>query len=106
MPVLQAYGMTEASHQMCVEPAAAGRAPRRNGGPATGIEVAVVDEDWTPARSRRTGEVVVRGASVVDGYLDSPESNADVVPRRLVPHRRQRRSRPTATSRSKDGSRS
>ena len=76
VPVLQAYGMTEASHQMCSNPLPPGARRAGTVGPATGIEVAVVDEGWRPLDRERTGEVVVRGASVVDGYLDSPESTA------------------------------
>jgi acyl-CoA synthetase (AMP-forming)/AMP-acid ligase II len=76
VPVLQAYGMTEASHQMASNPLPPGERRAGTVGPATGIEVAVVDDEWQPVAVGAAGEVVVRGASVVDGYLDSPEATA------------------------------
>jgi len=76
VPVLQAYGMTEASHQMASNPLPPGERRAGTVGPATGIEVGVVDDDWQPVEPGEAGEVVVRGPSVVDGYLDSPEATA------------------------------
>jgi oxalate---CoA ligase len=76
VPVLQAYGMTEASHQMTSNPLPPGERRAGTVGPATGIEVAVVDDEWQAVAVGEAGEVVVRGASVVDGYLDSPEATA------------------------------
>lgn len=38
--------------------------------------MAVLDEDWRSVPAGEAGEVCVRGASVVDGYLDNPEANA------------------------------
>lgn len=76
VPLLQAYGMTEAAHQMASNPLPP--LERRPGsvGRATGIEIGVVDEAWSPLGPDKAGEVVIRGASVVDGYRDNPEANA------------------------------
>jgi len=41
-------------------------------GQATGIEIAVLDDDWQPVPAGEKGEVAVRGPSVVDQYLDNP----------------------------------
>ncbi len=75
VPVLQAYGMTEAAHQMATNPPPP--AERRPGsvGRATGIEIAALDEDWNPVAAGTAGEVAVRGPSIVDGYRDNPEAN-------------------------------
>jgi len=75
-PVLEAYGMTEACHQMASNPLPPG--DRRPGtvGLATGVEVAVVDDDWTQLPTGQTGEVVVRGPNVISEYGDAPEANA------------------------------
>jgi oxalate---CoA ligase len=76
VPVVEAYGMTEASHQMASNPLPPGdRRPGTVGLPA-GAEVAVVDEDWRPVPAGTAGEVAVRGSGVVDGYLDNPEANS------------------------------
>jgi acyl-CoA synthetase (AMP-forming)/AMP-acid ligase II len=76
VPLVEAYGMTEAAHQMASNPLPP--ADRRPGsvGLATGIEVGVLDDDWSPVAAEERGEVCVRGRSVVDGYLDNPEANA------------------------------
>ena len=76
LPVIQAYGMTEAAHQMASNPLPP--AERRHGsvGLATGTEIAVLDDHWRAVATGEVGEVAVRGDSVVDGYLDNPEANA------------------------------
>jgi acyl-CoA synthetase (AMP-forming)/AMP-acid ligase II len=75
IPLLQAYGMTEASHQMCSNPLPP--LERREGsvGPATGVEAAVLDDDWRPLPPGEVGEVSVRGRSVIDGYRDNRTAN-------------------------------
>ena len=76
-PMLEAYGMTEASHQMASNPLPP--APRQPGsvGIATGTEIAVVDRTLRPVPAGQPGEVVVRGPSVTPGYLANPEANAE-----------------------------
>jgi len=75
IPVVQAYGMTEASHQMCSNPLPPGEQRQGSVGPATGVEAAVLDESWQPVAVDGVGEVAVRGASVIDGYRDNPAAN-------------------------------
>jgi acyl-CoA synthetase (AMP-forming)/AMP-acid ligase II len=76
VPLVEAYGMTEASHQMTANPLPPGRREPGSVGLATGVEVAILDGDWKPVPTGASGEVCVRGPSVVDGYLDNPEANA------------------------------
>jgi len=76
IPVVEAYGMTEASHQMASNLLPPGERRPRSVGVATGVEVAVLDDDWRPVPTGAAGEVAVRGPSVVDGYRDNPEANA------------------------------
>jgi acyl-CoA synthetase (AMP-forming)/AMP-acid ligase II len=75
-PVLEAYGMTEASHQMASNPPPP--APRVPGsvGIAAGAEIAIARADGTPLGPGEVGEVLVRGPGVTPGYLDNPEANA------------------------------
>lgn len=75
IPVVQAYGMTEASHQMCSNPLPPGEQRPGSVGPATGVEAAVLDENWRALAAGEVGEVAVRGASVIDGYRDNPAAN-------------------------------
>ena len=76
IPVLQAYGMTEASHQMCSNPLPPGERRPGSVGPATGVEAAVLDDAWRTLRPGAIGEIAVRGTSVIDGYRDNPAANA------------------------------
>ena len=74
--VVESYGMTEASHQMTSNPLAPGvRKPGSVGLPA-GPEVAVMNESGRCLPRGERGEIVVRGPSITDGYVDNPEANA------------------------------
>ena len=76
VPVIEAYGMTEASHQMASNPLPP--APRHPGsvGIAAGPEIAVMDEAGTLLDAGRIGEVVIRGPGVMRAYENNPEANA------------------------------
>lgn len=74
-PLVESYGMTEASHQMCSNPLAGPRKPGSVGLPA-GPEVAVMDEDGNLLPPGAVGEVVIRGPNVTAGYEGNPEANA------------------------------
>jgi len=76
VPVLEAYGMTEASHQMSSNPLPP--APRLPGsvGRGTGVEIDVFDEAGAPLATGAAGEVVIRGPNVMAGYENNPEANA------------------------------
>ena len=75
-PLVEAYGMTEAAHQMSSNPLPP--AERRPGtvGRATGVEIAPLDGDWRQVPAGEDGEVAVRGPSVVDEYLGNPAATA------------------------------
>jgi len=77
VPVLEAYGMTEASHEMASNPLPPGRRVPGSVGVATGAEIAVVGAGGAPVPEGGAGEVVVRGPGVMDGYLANPEANAE-----------------------------
>ncbi|MBL0156376.1 MAG: AMP-binding protein [Bryobacterales bacterium] len=74
-PVVEAYGMTEAAHQMACNPLPP--AQRKPGlvGPAAGPEIAIMDPAGNVLEQGATGEVVIRGANVTAGYLANPEAN-------------------------------
>ena len=76
VPVLEAYGMTEASHQMSSNPLPP--APRLPGsvGRGTGVEIEVFDEAGSRLATGAAGEVVIRGPNVMAGYEDNPQANA------------------------------
>jgi oxalate---CoA ligase len=76
VPLVEAYGMTEAAHQMASNPLPPGERRPGTVGRATGVEVAALDDDWQPVPAGTEGEVAVRGPSVVDEYLDNPAATA------------------------------
>jgi acyl-CoA synthetase (AMP-forming)/AMP-acid ligase II len=74
-PLVESYGMTEASHQMASNPLAG---PRKPGsvGQAAGPEVAIMDDDGAILPQGEIGEVVIRGPNVTAGYEANPDANA------------------------------
>lgn len=74
-PVLESYGMTEATHQMTSNPMPPAERKPGSVGYGFGVEVGIMDEENTLLPAGSTGEVVVRGPNVVDGYEQNPEAN-------------------------------
>ncbi|MBA3563945.1 MAG: AMP-binding protein [Gammaproteobacteria bacterium] len=75
-PVIEAYGMTEAAHQMTSNPLPPqSRKPGSVGLPA-GPEVAVMSPSGQLLGAGQTGEVVIRGPSVTAGYAGDPDASA------------------------------
>ncbi len=75
-PFLEAYGMTEASHQMSSNPLPPGDRRPGSVGVGTGVGVSVRDESGAEVGTGAQGEVCVRGANVTRGYANNPEANA------------------------------
>src|SRR5260370_33193382 len=76
VPVLVAYGMTEASHQMASNPLPPDRRLPGSVGRGTGVEIAILDGSGDELLSGVSGEVAVRGPNVIDGYENNPQANA------------------------------
>ena len=76
-PVLEAYGMTEAAHQMTSNPPPPGERRPGTVGPGTGVQIAIMDEAGTLLPAGQQGEVVVQGPNVMKGYRNDPGANAD-----------------------------
>ena len=75
-PVIEAYGMTEATHQMCANPLPPAEAKPRSVGVPTGIELAVLDSHGRPLPPGERGEVSIKGPTVIDGYENNPDADA------------------------------
>ncbi len=69
VPVIEAYGMTEASQQICSNPLPPAVRKLGSVGLAAGPQVRVVDDEGRSVPSGTPGNVVIRGASVTKGYL-------------------------------------
>ena len=75
-PVIEAYGMTEATHQMASNPLNGVRKPGSVGVPA-GPEIAIMDEAGLLMSPGETGEVVIRGENVTVAYENNPKANGE-----------------------------
>ncbi|MBI4220699.1 MAG: AMP-binding protein [Chloroflexi bacterium] len=76
-PVLEAYGMTEASHQMASNPLPPGERSAGTVGAGTGVQIGVMDDKGRMLSAGERGEVVIKGPNVTKGYANNPKANAD-----------------------------
>ncbi len=77
VPVVEAYGMTEASHQVASNPLPPGVRKPGSVGKATGTVVAILDAEGNRLATGKTGEVAIRGDNVMRGYENDPEADAE-----------------------------
>jgi acyl-CoA synthetase (AMP-forming)/AMP-acid ligase II len=76
-PVIEAYGMTEAAHQMACNPLPPAQRKPGTVGIAAGPEVAIMDLDGNLLKAGDTGEIVIRGPNVTPGYENNDKANAE-----------------------------
>jgi acyl-CoA synthetase (AMP-forming)/AMP-acid ligase II len=75
-PVLEAYGMTEAAHQMASNPLPPGARKPGSVGPGSDVRISIRDENGNEMPSGERGEVCINGPNVIKGYENNPEANA------------------------------
>jgi acyl-CoA synthetase (AMP-forming)/AMP-acid ligase II len=76
-PVVEAYGMTEAAHQMASNPLPPATRKPGTVGLAAGPEMAIMDEAGNLLPPDTTGEIVIRGPNVTAGYENNPKANGE-----------------------------
>jgi acyl-CoA synthetase (AMP-forming)/AMP-acid ligase II len=77
VPMLEAYGMTEASHEMAANPLPPEERRAGTVGVPTGVSIRIVDRAWQEVAPGEPGEVTISGPGVTPGYLANPEANAE-----------------------------
>jgi acyl-CoA synthetase (AMP-forming)/AMP-acid ligase II len=76
VPFVEAYGMTEASHQMTSNPLPPRHRKAGSVGVGTGLRMSIMDKEGNHLGTNQRGEVVIQGANVFRGYENNPEANA------------------------------
>jgi acyl-CoA synthetase (AMP-forming)/AMP-acid ligase II len=74
-PVLEAYAMTEAAHQMTSNPLPPGKRKPGSVGLGQGVEVRILDGAGDELPLGEEGEICIRGENVTPGYLNNPTAN-------------------------------
>jgi acyl-CoA synthetase (AMP-forming)/AMP-acid ligase II len=74
-PVIEAYGMTEASHQMASNALPPGKRKPGAVGLAAGPRIAIMDDAGKMLPQGTIGEVVIQGPNVTSGYDNNPDAN-------------------------------
>ena len=87
-PVLEAYGMTEAAHQMASNPLPPRARMPGSVGPAPTCGISIIDDKGNQLAAGERGEVVHQGPERDHGLREQSRGQRHVVLRRLVPHRR------------------
>lgn len=78
-PVVEAYAMTEAAHQMTSNPLPQDgeRKPGSVGKPQGGVSLCIMDDDNVQVQPGTIGHVCVRGTSVTKGYHRNEKANKE-----------------------------
>ena len=74
-PVIEAYGMTEATHQMTSNPLPPKKQKPGFVGIPAGPDVCIMDEKGKHLEKGVEGEVCIKGLNVTLGYENNPEAN-------------------------------
>lgn len=75
-PVIEAYGMTEAAHQMACNPLPRGSQKPGSVGLAAGPKISIMNQQGEHLSVGEIGEVVIQGENVTTGYLNNDAANA------------------------------
>ena len=71
--ILEGYGLTEASTVLSGHGQDMVRKPGSVGTPVEGVEIRIVDENDQPLPAGEVGEIIARGANIMQGYYNMPE---------------------------------
>ena len=76
VPMVEAYGMTEAAHQMSSNPLPPQERRHGSVGKPQGVEISVMGAKGVHLHHSHRGEIVIRGRNVFRGYENNPDANA------------------------------
>ena len=76
VPFVEAYGMTEAAHQVTSNPLPPRHRKAGSVGVGAGLRISIMDQDGNHLGTNQRGEVAIQGANVFRGYENNAEANA------------------------------
>src|SRR3984885_9833456 len=76
VPFVQAYGMTEAAHQMTSNPLPPRHRKAGSVGVGAGLRISIMDKAGSHLGTNHRGEIAIQGANVFRGYENNAEANA------------------------------
>ncbi|MGX9790881.1 class I adenylate-forming enzyme family protein [Mycobacterium sp. MMS18-G62] len=79
IPIIEGYGLSEGTCASAVNPLDGPRKPGTVGLPLPGQAIRIVDQAGRPVPDGESGEVVIKGANVMRGYLNRPEETAKTI---------------------------
>ena len=79
VPLIEGYGLSEASPVVTVNPPSGPAIPGTIGIPIPGVEVTVQDDAGAVLADGVDGEICVRGGNVMLGYWNAPEKTAEAI---------------------------
>jgi len=76
--IIEAYGLTETSPAVCINPLDAEEHNGSIGLPISSTDCCIIDENGQELAFGETGELCIRGPQVMQGYWNRPEETANV----------------------------
>jgi long-chain acyl-CoA synthetase len=79
IPIVEGYGLSEGTCASTANPLTGRRKPGTVGLPLPGQTIRIVDQAGRPVPDGEAGEVIIKGANVMRGYLNRPEETAKTI---------------------------
>jgi long-chain acyl-CoA synthetase len=79
IPLVEGYGLTEASPVVCLNPLDGVKKPGSIGIALPGVEVRIIDEKGNVLPPHQNGELIVKGPNVMQGYYNLPEATKETI---------------------------
>jgi len=79
VPLVEGYGLTEASPVVSFNPVAGVRKPGSVGLPIEGVEVKIVDDKDNRLPCNEIGELLVKGDNIMKGYFNSDAETKEII---------------------------
>ncbi|MDP3270149.1 MAG: non-ribosomal peptide synthetase [Legionella sp.] len=78
VPMVQAYGMTEAAHQVATNPISLTKTRVNSVGTTHNfVSVRIIGDDSKSLNTGEVGEVCIQGSNVFEGYMNNPKANEE-----------------------------